>query len=115
MIQLYPDLNNKILEIAEGDEEFRIELIHAIQNGLIELKSVYSKGHIEKDEVQIQQIRHKLKPTLAMFEFEDVAAEIQKGKVILEGEGFSENFSSHVSTLDKLLKDAIDYVTSLSK
>lgn len=115
MIQLYPGLNNKILEIAEGEEEFRIELIHAIQNGLIELKSVYSKGHEERDEVKIQQIRHKLKPTLAMFDFEDLATEIQKGKVILENEGFSKNFSTHATTLDKLLEGAICEVKSLLK
>ncbi|WP_296705032.1 hypothetical protein [Algoriphagus sp.] len=115
MIQLYPGLNNKILEIAEGDEDFRIELIQAIHNGLIELKAVYSKGHEEKDEVVIQQIRHKLKPTLVMFDFEDLVSEIQKGKVILESEGFTENYSTHVLELNRLLEGAICEVNLLLK
>lgn len=115
MIQLYPGLNNKILEIADGDEEFRLELIQAIKNGLIELKSIYIIGNEEKDEIKIQQIRHKVKPTLTMFDFEDLATEIQKGKLILENEGFSENFSIHVSTLEQLLDGAISQVNSLLK
>lgn len=115
MIKLYPELNKKILEIAEGDEEFKIELSRAIHNGLIELKSFYSKGYEVKDEVIIQQIRHKVKPTLSMFDFEDLIIEIQKGKEILEKEGFSENFSIHVSTLDRLINGAIYNVDLLLK
>ena len=115
MIKLYPELNRKLLEISEGDEEFKFELAKAIHNGLIELKSIYSKGYQEKDDVIIQQIRHKVKPTLAMFEFEDLIVEIQKGKEILEREGFSENFSSHVSDLDRLVEIAIYNVDLLLK
>jgi hypothetical protein len=115
MIKLYPGLNKKIHEIAEGEEDFKIELTHAIQNGLTELKSVYSKGFEQKDEVIIQQIRHKLKPTLVMFEFEDLIAEMQKGKELLETDGFSDNFSIHVSTLNGLIDVAIYNVTLLLK
>ncbi len=113
MIQLYPEFNNKILEIADGDEDFKMELIKAIHNGLIELKTIYSKGYQEKDQLIIQQIRHKLKPTLAMFDFEDLIVEIQKGKEILELEGFTENFSYHFSTLEQLIERAIFKVNLL--
>jgi hypothetical protein len=115
MIKLYPELNRKLLEISEGDEEFKSELTKAIHNGLNELKSIYSKGYQEKDSLIIQQIRHKVKPTLAMFEFEDLIVEIQKGKEILETQGFSENFSIHVSALDRLIDAAIYNVDLLLK
>lgn len=115
MIQLYPELNKRILEIADGDDDFKIELTKALYNGLIELKSVYSQGNEEKDQVIIQQIRHKMKPTLAMFDFEDLAFEIQKGKEILESEGFSEKFSLHLSALNSLVEKAIYNVNLLLK
>lgn len=115
MIKLYPELNQKILEIADGDEEFKVELTKAIHLGLVELKTVYSEGHAEQDEVKIQQIRHKLKPTLAMFEFEDLIVEMQNGKEIVESEGFTDHFSSHVGQLNHLLDNAIYNVSLLLK
>jgi hypothetical protein len=50
-----------------------------------------------------------------MFEFEDLIVEIQKGKEILETQGFSENFSIHVSALDRLIDAAIYNVDLLLK
>lgn len=115
MIKLYPELNQKILEIADGDEDFKVELTKAIHNGLNELKTVYSEGHADQDEVKIQQIRHKLKPTLAMFEFEDLIFEMQHGKEIVESEGFTDQFSKHVNQLNSLLDTAIYNVSLLLK
>jgi hypothetical protein len=90
-----PDLNQRILKMAEGDDEFRVELIAAIYSGLQELKSIYAEGLAEKNEVKIQQIRHKVKPTLAMFGFDELAKVIQEGKEILESEGFGTAFEDH--------------------
>ncbi|OOG73638.1 hypothetical protein [Algoriphagus sp. A40] len=99
----YPELNQRILEMAEGDDEFRLELTSAIYNGLLELQKVYSVGRAEKNEVMIQQIRHKVKPTLAMFEFDQLSDSLQKGKMILEAEGFGEAFEIHyLDFLDKI-------------
>ena len=53
MNNFYPELSQRILEMAEGDEEFRVELTSAILNGLIELKSVYGEGIMEKNEIKI--------------------------------------------------------------
>ena len=113
MIRLYPELNQKILEIAEGDEEFKLELTTAIYQGLIELKEVYSDGVEQQDIVKIQQIRHKVKPTLAMFEFENLIVEMQKGKEILESDGFTEEFSKHLSEFNQMLTAAIADVKNL--
>lgn len=113
MIRLYPELNQKILEIAEGDEEFKLELTNAIYQGLIELKEVYSEGVEQQDIVKIQQIRHKVKPTLAMFEFENLIVEMQKGKEILESDGFTKEFSEHLAVFNQMLTAAIADVKSL--
>lgn len=95
MTSYYPELNQRILEMAEGDEEFRLELTSAIYNGLIELHSKYAEGFKEKDEVIIQQIRHKIKPTLMMFEFSGLTESLNEGKVILESQGFGFQFEQH--------------------
>lgn len=107
MIQLYADLKQKILEIAEGDEEFSKELTQAIYNGLIELKEVYSQGSNEKDDLKIQQIRHKVKPTLMMFEFQTLIDELQLGKEIIESVGFNHEFYAHLEKFNNSLEEAI--------
>lgn len=112
---LYPELSQKILEIADGDEDFKIELTNAIYNGLIELRTVYNLGDTEKDEYRIQQIRHKLKPTLTIFGFVEIIDEMQKGKDIVEAEGFSESFTNHVMELNRLLEISINNVGLLMK
>ena len=113
MNKFYPGLNQKILEMAEGDEEFRFELTNAIHKGLLELESKYREGFLEKDELKIQQIRHKIKPTLAMFEFGQLSISIQEGKSILESEGFGESFEAHFQQFMQALKGAIEEVRSL--
>ncbi len=95
MNNCYPELNQRILEMAEGDDEFRVELTSAIYSGLSELQSVYTEACLAKDQVRIQQIRHKIKPTLSMFEFDQLAASLQEGKEILESEGFGAAFDVH--------------------
>jgi hypothetical protein len=114
MNKFYPGLNQKILEMAEGDEDFRIELTDSIHKGLLELESKYKEGFLEKDELKIQQIRHKIKPTLAMFEFGQLSISIQEGKSILESEGFSESFRVHFDQFIEKVKSAIDEVSALN-
>ena len=109
----YPELNQRILEMAEGDEEFRMELTTAIHAGLLELKTKYDEGFHEKDEVKIQQIRHKVKPTLGMFEFEDLSIILQEGKDILESEGFNQAFGGHFHLLQEKLDTAIEETAKL--
>lgn len=113
MSNFYPELNQRILEMAEGDEEFRIELTLAIYNGLVELQSKYQEGIEEKDEVKIQQIRHKLKPTLSMFEFHDLTACLNEGKTILESQGFGEAAFAHFQNFSKKVVTAIAEVNRL--
>jgi hypothetical protein len=113
MNNVYPELNLRILEMSEGDEDFRHELTWAIYNGLVELQSKYSEGILEKDEMKIQQIRHKIKPTLSMFEFEDLIECLNEGKAILESEGFGEAAKSHYQDFLQKVKIAIAEVNRL--
>ncbi|MFN3996439.1 hypothetical protein [Algoriphagus sp.] len=113
MSSFYPELNLRILEMAEGDEEFRIELTSAIYNGLVELQSKYSEGIEEKDEIKIQQIRHKIKPTLSMFEFEDLTECLTEGKSILESEGFGNAAKAHFQVFSQKVEIAIAEVNRL--
>jgi hypothetical protein len=115
MNKFYPELNLRILEMAEGDEDFRIELTDAIHKGLLELETKYMEGFLEKDELKIQQIRHKVKPTLAMFEFEYLAVSIHEGKLLLESEGFGESFEAHFQQFMEAVKGAIEEVSALNQ
>lgn len=114
MSNYYPELNQRILEMAEGDDEFRIELTSAIYNGLLELETKYTEGLVEKDEVKIQQIRHKIKPTLAMFEFDQLAESLLEGKAILESDGFGDAFELHVQDFLEKVKAALVEVSRLN-
>jgi len=109
----YPELNQHILDMAEGDEEFREDLTKAIHSGLIELQEKYAEGKQLKDDVIIQQIRHKVKPTLAMFGFDDLSEILIAGKDIIETSGFGDEFDSHFSLFQRKLKVAIQEVKFL--
>lgn len=113
MTQFYTELPQRIQEMAEGDEEFRIELTQAIYQGLLELKEKYSEGLQEHDMVKIQQIRHKVKPTLAMFDLDLLTDCLQRGKEILEAEGFDGDFKNHFEDFTKKVDQAILEVGSL--
>jgi hypothetical protein len=106
-------LSQKILEMSEGDEDFKVELTSAIYLGLVELRQQYTMGRDKADLDIIQQIRHKLKPTLAMFEFDELSESLQEGKQVLESEGFGVNFESHFKDFTSKLDEVIQEVYSL--
>jgi hypothetical protein len=113
MSNCYPELNQRILEMAEGDDEFRVELTSAIYTGLLELQVVYVEACLVKDEVRIQQIRHKIKPTLSMFEFDRLADALHQGKEILESEGFGTAFDAHLQIFLRTVGEALAEVGRL--
>ncbi|MBS4069725.1 MAG: hypothetical protein KGZ90_00245 [Algoriphagus sp.] len=113
MTSYYPELNQRIAEMSDGDEEFRVELTQAIYRGLVELKKVYSEGSQEKDMHKIQQIRHKLKPTLSMFDFGLLTHNLQEGKEILESNGFDDRFQAHFADFIQHVEQAIKEVELL--
>lgn len=114
MEKVYPDLNQMIADMTEGDEAFEKELIQAIFQGLLELKTVYTEGYLEKDEIKIQHIRHKIKPTLMMFGLEPISLELHNGKEIVEAKGFNTEFKLHFTKLNRELDLAIHRVFELA-
>lgn len=116
MEHIYPELDQLISDMSDGDSEFKRELTLAIYTGLVELKEKYSEGAFEKNDTKIQQIRHKLKPTLSMFELVHIVEELQTGKEIIESEGFGgKAFAVHFKNLQEKLDLAIRRVYELTK
>ncbi|NVK48925.1 MAG: hypothetical protein HWE09_04115 [Cyclobacteriaceae bacterium] len=113
MSLIYPELSQRIDEMSDGDEEFKKELTQAIFVGLKELKQFYSDGMVQRDLEIIQQIRHKVKPTLGMFEFDDLANSLQNGKEILESAGFGTEFQTHFDDFIRQVDRAIEEVKKL--
>lgn len=99
--------------MAEDDMEFQQQLINAIYNGLKELKDQYLIGARSKNEEIIKLIRHKIKPTLQMFEFGAVLEELYRGKDILDSVGFDASFDQHVIKLLDPIETALRDVQAL--
>lgn len=115
MEQIYPELDQLICEISDGDKHFEKELTLAIYLGLLELKEKYAEGVSKKDYSIIQQIRHKLKPTLSIFELSYIIDELHVGKDIIEREGFDGVlFKTHFWNLQEKLDAAIKRVYELT-
>ncbi|UZD23520.1 hypothetical protein PBT90_08980 [Algoriphagus halophytocola] len=113
MEKVYPDLSSLIEEMSDGDQDFQKELTQAILLGLEELKVKYAAGLEQKNENIIQQIRHKIKPTLVMFGLAPIIDEMQVGKELLEQKGFDTEFELHYQKLMKEVEVAIQCVTAL--
>ncbi len=106
-----PPINfDRIDEMAEGDAEFKAELISALYKSLTELKEKYLEGAELKDIEIISQIRHKVKPALALFEINRLDGIIQEGKEILTEKGFEKDFMEHLDSFLDAVQDAIDQV-----
>lgn len=106
-----PPLNlDRIEEMSEGDAEFKAELISALFNSLHELKEKYILGAREQNTVLIQEIRHKVKPSLALFEMHDLSKIVYEGKDILEESGFSIAFRDHLIIFKHQVDAAIAYL-----
>ena len=111
MINNYPVNFERIVEMAEGDADFRAELISALFKSLSELKEKYLEGAELKDAEIISQIRHKVKPALELFEIQKLEAIIKEGKEILLEKGFNEDFLEHLDAFLDAVQDAIDQVS----
>lgn len=111
MFNNYPINFEKIDEMAEGDADFRAELVSALFKSLTELKEKYLEGAEQKDLEIISQIRHKVKPALSLFEIKKLEEVIQEGKDILTAHGFNEDFLEHLDGFLDAVQDAIDQVS----
>jgi translation elongation factor EF-G len=103
---------DRIEEMSEGDAEFKAELVAALFKSLSELKEKYLEGSEMKDLEIISQIRHKVKPALALFEIDTLNNIIQEGKEIISEKGFNEDFMVHLEQFLDAVQEAIDQVES---
>lgn len=107
-----PPINfERIDEMAEGDAEFKAELVSALFKTLIELREKYLEGSELKDNEIISQIRHKVKPALALFEISRLDRILQEGKEILSEKGFEQDFLEHLDVFLDAVQDAIDHMS----
>jgi len=97
---------NKVEEMAEGDLEFQSELIRAIYTSIQDLKNKYVEGLTSHNELILQQARHKIKPTLSLFELKKLKAILQEGKDIVSSTGF-DGLEQHQAQFEKAADDLL--------
>ena len=99
---------NRVEEMAEGDMEFRAELLHAIYTSIQDLKTKYVEGISLHSEEILQQARHKIKPTVSLFELKRLNVILQEGKTLVSLKGFKEmdnHQDQFIKVAEELLKD----------
>jgi len=92
--------------MAEGDLEFQSELIRAIYTSIQDLKNKYVEGLTSHNELILQQARHKIKPTLSLFELKKLKAILQEGKDIVSSTGF-DGLEQHQAQFEKAADDLL--------
>jgi len=92
--------------MAEGDLEFQSELIHAIYTSIQDLKNKYIEGLTSHNELILQQARHKIKPTLSLFELIKLKAILQEGKDIVSSNGF-DGLEQHQARFEEAANDLL--------
>ncbi|WP_194775576.1 hypothetical protein [Pararhodonellum marinum] len=99
----------KVDEMAEGDNEFRNELLEAIYHSIEDLRISYQFALATQNLEAIQQARHKVKPSLYLFGLDQLADILQKGKEMMESDGFSDEIELHrlefIECTDALLSE----------
>lgn len=99
---------HKVEEMAEGDMEFQSQLLQAIYTSIQDLKNKYVEGLTLHNEEIIQQARHKIKPTISLFELKKLNDILQEGKELVSFHGY-EGLATHqakfLNATDELLND----------
>lgn len=99
---------NKVEEVAEGDKEFQSQLLLAIQTSLEDLKLRYLEGLASKNETILQQARHKIKPTLSLFELKRLSSVLRQGKMLdlsINPDKVKAHQQDFLAAIDDLLKE----------
>lgn len=97
----------RVEEMAEGDMEFRSQLLNAIYSSIQDLKIKYVEGLSSHDEEIIQQARHKIKPTLSLFELKKLSSILQEGKKLISSEDF-EKLHAHQNRFLMAIEDLLE-------
>lgn len=105
---------NRVDEMAEGDVEFKTQLLQAIYTSVQDLKKKYIEGLSSNDEELIQQARHKIKPTLSLFELKRLSAILQQGKTLLSA-GKAEALKMHENEFLQATDELLDELNQVIK
>lgn len=83
-IQKKHHIHHKLLVLAEGDTDFKNELTRLYQSSFQELKDkvrdILHRGEIR----EFASVNHKYRASFLMFDLKELAAEMDKGKQLLE-------------------------------
>ncbi|AGA79559.1 hypothetical protein Echvi_3336 [Echinicola vietnamensis DSM 17526] len=100
---------DKVHEMSEGDMEFQKELLQAIASSVEELRDRYEEGIEQRDEDLLHQARHKVKPTVTIFELRNLSQVLEEGKQIIRHDELEEKVNSHheqfLKAVDELLRE----------
>jgi|SRR5690606_9757617 hypothetical protein len=99
---------DKVEEMAEGDIDFKAELLHALYTSVQDLQIKYLEGLRSQDEEVLQQARHKIKPTVTLFQLKKIHSVLSEGKTIISTTGFAvldQHEREFVQVTDDLLRE----------
>lgn len=99
---------NKVDEMAEGDTDFKAELLHALYTSIQDLQTRYVEGLSLQNEEALQQARHKIKPTVTLFQLKKIQSVLSEGKAIVSTKGFAalgQHESEFIKVTDDLLRE----------
>jgi len=97
---------SKVDEMAEGDEDFKAELLQAIYTSIRDLQTKYMEGLSAQDQEALQQARHKIKPTITLFELKKLQSVLLDGKMIVSTQGFGD-IGNHENQFIQVTNDII--------
>jgi len=101
---------HKIEAMVEDDEDFKNQLLEAIEIAVSELEASYLRGIEEKSMAIIKQARHKIKPTLGLFDLERLGVSLGNGKRLMMEHGFGEGIDAHVREFREAVQAVLEEV-----
>ncbi|WP_375582252.1 hypothetical protein [Cyclobacterium xiamenense] len=100
----------KIEDMVEDDLDFKNQLLEAIEIAVTELEATYLRGIEERSLSLIKQARHKIKPTLGLFDLERLGVTLGNGKRLMTEEGFSEGIDAHIKEFREAVQAVLEEV-----
>ncbi|WP_186757860.1 hypothetical protein [Echinicola salinicaeni] len=103
---------DKVHEMSEGDVAFEKELLHAISNSVKELKERYLQGLDKKDPEILHQARHKVKPTITIFELRKLSFVLENGRNLINTKGLNADLDNHYHLFEEAVNDLLADINS---
>jgi len=105
---------DKVQEMAEGDSAFKKELLQAIAASVKELKERYILGLKTKDAEILHQARHKVKPTITIFELRKLSYVLENGKKLMSTKGIDADLKDHYALFNEAVEDLLTDINASS-